>query len=159
MLPRKSPRPGWVASSSLLSLTSSATSSLWSSKSPQKETPTWLSWSREQLGETPRFLIGTGTHRSRCAYFTIYIYVCMRGLDSFNYSILFYFIYVVDVMRKSTRPPLLHLANQNKNHFERNRPAHQHDLSNLPKTCSIRPSSLQKTGQKITSKQLVVPDQ
>ena len=36
-----------------------------SSKSPQKETPAWLSWSREQLGETPRFLIGTGTHRSR----------------------------------------------------------------------------------------------
>ena len=35
------------------------------SYSPQKETPAWLSWSREQLGETPRFLIGTGTHRSR----------------------------------------------------------------------------------------------
>ena len=44
------------------------------------------------------------------------------------------------------RPSLLHLANQNKNHFERNRPAHQHDLDNLPKTCSIRPSSLRKTG-------------
>merc|ERR1719234_59052 len=32
---------------------------------PKKESPAWLSWSREQLGETPHFLIGTGSHRSR----------------------------------------------------------------------------------------------
>ena len=42
----------------------------------QKESPAWLSWSREQLGETPRFLIGTGSHRSRFVYLVlIYMYI------------------------------------------------------------------------------------
>ena len=30
-----------------------------------QEVPAWLRWSREQLGETPQFLIGTGCHKSK----------------------------------------------------------------------------------------------